>query len=118
MREAGIDALAIALMRWRFTDAGALADIARELGLRKFPSVTRCAMIKLIGRGDTTVVDAICHAAPYATALPPGCPRDGSSCSRMAVSPRRRHSKRMQSFPAGGRCGQHGCGQRTAARNA
>ena len=61
LREEGFEALAIVLMHgWRFTDNEArLADIARELG---FPQVSVshevAPLIKLVGRGDTTVVDA------------------------------------------------------------
>ena len=61
LRAAGIQALAIVLMHgWRFTDHEArLAAIAHELGFTQI-SVSHevAALIKLIGRGDTTVVDA------------------------------------------------------------
>ena len=61
LRAAGIEALAIVLMHgWRFTDHEArLAAIAHELGFTQI-SVSHevAALIKLIGRGDTTVVDA------------------------------------------------------------
>ncbi len=61
VRAAGIDALAIVLMHaWRWTDHEArLADIARELGFTQVSVSHEVApLIKLIGRGDTTVVDA------------------------------------------------------------
>jgi 5-oxoprolinase (ATP-hydrolysing) len=61
VRDAGIDALAIILMHgWRFTDHEArLAEIARELGFTQVSVSHEVApLIKLIGRGDTTVVDA------------------------------------------------------------
>ncbi|MDI1326123.1 MAG: hydantoinase B/oxoprolinase family protein [Brevundimonas sp.] len=59
--EAGLRALAIVLMHgWRFTDHETrLAEIAREVGFEQI-SVSHevGALIKLIGRGDTTVADA------------------------------------------------------------
>ena len=61
IREAGIDALAIVLMHgWRHTKHEArLAEIARELGFTQVSVSHEVApLIKLIGRGDTTVVDA------------------------------------------------------------
>jgi len=57
----GIDALAIVLMHgWRHTDhEKRLAEIARELGFAQVSVSHEVApLIKLIGRGDTTVVDA------------------------------------------------------------
>ncbi len=60
-REAGFRALAIVLMHgWRFTDhEQRLADIAHQVGFAQI-SVSHevGALIKLIGRGDTTVADA------------------------------------------------------------
>ncbi|MCS6622556.1 hydantoinase B/oxoprolinase family protein [Roseibacterium beibuensis] len=60
-REAGFKAVAIVLMHgWRFTaHEGRLAEIAREVGFDQV-SVSHevGALIKLIGRGDTTVADA------------------------------------------------------------
>ena len=61
LRARGFDALAIVLMHgWRFTDHEArLARIARELGFAQVSVSHEVApLIKLIGRGDTTVVDA------------------------------------------------------------
>ena len=61
VREAGIDALAIVLMHgWRHSGHEArLAEIARELGFSQVSVSHEVApLIKLIGRGDTTVVDA------------------------------------------------------------
>jgi 5-oxoprolinase (ATP-hydrolysing) len=61
LRENGIDALAIVLMHgWRHSDHEArLAEIARELGFGQVSVSHEVApLIKLIGRGDTTVVDA------------------------------------------------------------
>lgn len=61
VRETGIDALAILLIHgWRFQDhEKRLAAIARELGFSQI-SVSHdvAPLIKLVGRGDTTVVDA------------------------------------------------------------
>ena len=57
----GIDALAIVLMHgWRHTRHEArLAEIARDLGFAQVSVSHEVApLIKLIGRGDTTVVDA------------------------------------------------------------
>jgi 5-oxoprolinase (ATP-hydrolysing) len=61
VRNGGIDALAIVLMHgWRFNEHEArLGDIARELGFTQVSVSHEVApLIKLIGRGDTTVVDA------------------------------------------------------------
>src|SRR5689334_10750604 len=61
VRENGIDALAIILMHgWRYPDHETrLADIARELGFAQVSvSYEVAPLIKLVGRGDTTVVDA------------------------------------------------------------
>ena len=60
-RESGIDALAIVLMHgWRFTEhEQRLAEIASELGFAQVSVSHEVApLIKLVGRGDTTVVDA------------------------------------------------------------
>jgi 5-oxoprolinase (ATP-hydrolysing) len=61
VRNSGIDALAIVLMHgWRFTQHEArLAEIARELGFTQISvSYEVAPLIKLIGRGDTTLIDA------------------------------------------------------------
>jgi 5-oxoprolinase (ATP-hydrolysing) len=61
LRAAGIDALAIVLMHgWNWTGHEArLAAIARDLGFTQVSVSHEVApLIKLIGRGDTTVVDA------------------------------------------------------------
>src|SRR5437764_12232970 len=61
VRDAGIDALAIVLMHgWKFTEhEERLAEIACELGFTQVSVSHEVApLIKLIGRGDTTVVDA------------------------------------------------------------
>src|SRR5690348_13090266 len=61
LRLAGIDAVAIVLMHgWKFPEHEArLAEIARELGFIQISVSHEVApLIKLIGRGDTTVVDA------------------------------------------------------------
>ncbi|HVF36535.1 MAG TPA: hydantoinase B/oxoprolinase family protein [Sphingomicrobium sp.] len=61
LRVQGYDALAIVLMHgWRFTEHEArLAGIARKLGFAQVSVSHEVApLIKLIGRGDTTVVDA------------------------------------------------------------
>ena len=61
VRESGIDALAIVLMHgWRYTQhEDRLARIARDLGFNQVSVSHEVApLIKLVGRGDTTVVDA------------------------------------------------------------
>ena len=61
IRDDGIGALAIILMHgWQFSAHEArLAEIARELGFTQISVSHEVApLIKLIGRGDTTVVDA------------------------------------------------------------
>src|SRR5687767_2790234 len=61
LRRDGFDALAIVLMHgWRFTDhEKRLREIARELGFGQVSVSHEVApLIKLVGRGDTTVVDA------------------------------------------------------------
>jgi len=61
LRGEGFDALAIVLMHgWRFADhESRLAVIARELGFAQVSVSHEVApLIKLVGRGDTTVVDA------------------------------------------------------------
>jgi 5-oxoprolinase (ATP-hydrolysing) len=61
VRESGIDALAIVLVHgWRFTDhEKRVAQIARELGFTQISVSHEVApLIKLIGRGDTTLIDA------------------------------------------------------------
>jgi len=61
VRAIGIDALAIVLMHgWQHTaHEDRLAEIARELGFTQVSVSNEVApLIKLIGRGDTTVVDA------------------------------------------------------------
>src|SRR4051794_20883405 len=61
IRDSGVDALAIVLMHgWRYPEHEArLADIAYELGFSQVSVSHEVApLIKLIGRGDTTVVDA------------------------------------------------------------
>ena len=61
LKARGFDALAIVLMHgWRFTDhEDRLAGLARELGFAQISVSHEVApLIKLIGRGDTTVVDA------------------------------------------------------------
>jgi len=61
IRSGGIDALAIILMHgWRYPEHEArLAEIAREFGFTQISVGHEVApLIKLVGRGDTTVVDA------------------------------------------------------------
>ncbi len=61
VRASGIDAIAIILMHgWRFFGHEArIAEIARELGFTQVSVSHEVApLIKLVGRGDTTVVDA------------------------------------------------------------
>ena len=81
VRDAGIEALAIVLMHgWRHMKHEAqLAEIARELGFTQLSVSHEVApVIKLIGRGDTTVVDAYLspvlrrYVDRVAAGLPPG----------------------------------------------
>jgi 5-oxoprolinase (ATP-hydrolysing) len=81
VRADGIDSLAILLMHgWRHTRHEArLAEIARELGFTQVSVGHEVApLIKLIGRGDTTVVDAYLspvlrrHVDRVAAGLPDG----------------------------------------------
>ena len=61
VHDAGIDALATVLMHgWKYPDHETqVAEIARELGFTQVSVSHEVApLIKLIGRGDTTVVDA------------------------------------------------------------
>jgi 5-oxoprolinase (ATP-hydrolysing) len=61
LRESGIDALAIILMHgWQYRDhEKRLAAIAQEVGFSQFSVSHEVApLIKLVARGDTTVVDA------------------------------------------------------------
>jgi 5-oxoprolinase (ATP-hydrolysing) len=61
VRKAGIDAIAIVLMHgWRYPDhEDRLTEIARNLGFTQISVSHEVApLIKLVGRGDTTVVDA------------------------------------------------------------
>ena len=111
-RRSGIDALAIVLMHgWRFTAHEArLAEIARELGFAQVSVSHEVApLIKLIGRGDTTVVDA--YLSPvlrrYVDRVAAGCRREptSTSCNRTAASPRPaafRGKDAILSGPAGG----------------
>ncbi len=67
LRNDGYDALAIVLMHgWRFTDHEArLAELAREIGFAQVSVSHEVApLIKLVGRGDTTVVDAYLSPDP------------------------------------------------------
>ena len=106
--EPGIDALAIVLMHgWRHAAHEArLAEIARELGFTQISVSHEVApLIKLIGRGDTTVVDA--YLSPvlrrYVDRVAAGFPTrpTSTSCSRTAASPKRPHfAARTRSCPA------------------
>ena len=83
LRDAGVDALAIVLMHgWRHSAHEAkLADIARKLGFAQVSVSHEVApLIKLIGRGDTTVVDA--YLSPvlrrYVERIAAGLPDDAN----------------------------------------
>jgi 5-oxoprolinase (ATP-hydrolysing) len=84
VRKTGIDAIAIILMHgWSYSDHEArLAGIAQELGFTQVSVSHEVApLIKLLGRGDTTVVDAYLspvlrrHAPRVASRLPSGTDR-------------------------------------------
>jgi 5-oxoprolinase (ATP-hydrolysing) len=81
VRETGIEAIAIVMMHgWRhWAHEARLAEIARELGFTQVSVSHEVApLIKLIGRGDTTVVDAYLspvlrrYVDRVAAGLPPG----------------------------------------------
>ena len=74
LRDDGIDSLAICLMHaYRFTDHEQMVEqVARDIGFREISVSSRTApFIKIVSRGDTTVVDA--YLTPvlrdYVTAL-------------------------------------------------
>ena len=125
VRDGGIDALAIVLMHgWRYTEHEArLAEIARELGFTQVSVSHEVApLIKLIGRGDTTVVDA--YLSPvlrrYVDRVAAGLPDDG----RPPFHAVERRPCRSDGVPRqgrdpvrpGGRRGRHGRGERAARR--
>jgi len=61
VRDSGIDAIAIVLIHgWKFTEhERRVAEIARQLGFAQISVSHEVApLIKLVGRGDTTIVDA------------------------------------------------------------
>jgi len=81
VHDSGIDALAIVLVHgWRFTRHEArLAEIARDLGFTQISVSHEVApLIKLVGRGDTTVIDA--YLSPvlrrYVDRVASGLPRE------------------------------------------
>ena len=81
LRDTGIDALAIVLMHgWKFADhEKRVAEMARELGFSQISVSHEVApLIKLVGRGDTTVVDA--YLSPvlrrYVDRVAAGLPED------------------------------------------
>ena len=98
IRDQGIDALAIVLMHgWRHSAHEIrLAELARELGFAQISVSHEVApLIKLIGRGDTTVVDA--YLSPvlrrYVDRVAAGLPTilTSTSCNRMAALLKRLH---------------------------
>ena len=123
LRAKGFDALAIVLMHgWRFTDhEDRLAAIARELGFTQVSVSHEVApLIKLIGRGDTTVVDA--YLSPilrrYVDKVAAGL-GGGRSAPVHAVQRRPDRSPRLSRqgrhpVRPGRRRGRHGRGQRAA----
>ena len=124
---AGIDALAIVLMHgWRYPAHEArLAEIARELGFTQISVSHEVApLIKLIGRGDTTVVDA--YLSPvlrrYVDRVAAGLPRGTDlhfmqSNGGLAEASAFRGKDAILSGP-GGRRRRHGRGERAARRRA
>ena len=112
IRNDGIDALAIVLMHgWRYADHEArLAAIARDLGFAQVSVSHEVApLIKLVGRGDTTVVDA--YLSPvlrrYVDRVAAGLPMGTSlhfmqSNGGLAVAGSFRGKDAILSGPAGG----------------
>ena len=127
VRESGIDALAIVLMHgWRFTDhEDRLAEIARDLGFTQISVSHEVApLIKLIGRGDTTVVDA--YLSPvlrrYVDRVAAGLPRADRPPFH-AIERRTGRSDRISRqgrdpVRARGRRRRHGRGERAARQRA
>jgi 5-oxoprolinase (ATP-hydrolysing) len=112
MRAQGFEALAIVLMHgWRHAaHETRLAAIASELGFTQV-SVSHqvAALIKLVGRGDTTVVAAMSTGSRPASAPTPGSiscnqtaalPTQGASAARMRSCPARRAASSAWSPPA------------------
>src|SRR3954469_4462095 len=112
IRDGGVDALAIVLMHgWRYPEHEArLADIAYELGFSQVSVSHEVApLIKLIGRGDTTVVDA--YLSPvlrrYVERVAAGLPDDADlhfmqSNGGLAEATAFRGKDAILSGPAGG----------------
>ncbi|MCP9221345.1 hydantoinase B/oxoprolinase family protein [Erythrobacter sp. LQ02-29] len=112
LRDDGFDALAIVLMHgWRYTDhEGLVARIARELGFAQVSVSHEVApLIKLVPRGDTTVVDA--YLSPvldrYVDGLRAGLPEHGrlafmQSNGGLAAASAFRGKDAILSGPAGG----------------
>jgi 5-oxoprolinase (ATP-hydrolysing) len=112
VRSSGIDALAIILMHgWRYQDHEArLAEIAGELGFSQISVSHEVApLIKLVGRGDTTVVDA--YLSPvlrrYVERVAAGLPDDADlhfmqSNGGLAEATAFRGKDAILSGPAGG----------------
>ena len=112
IRDSGIDALAIVLMHgWKATEHEArLGEIARELGFTQISVSHEVApLIKLIGRGDTTVVDA--YLSPvlrrYVERVAAGLPEDTDlhfmqSNGGLATATAFRGKDAILSGPAGG----------------
>jgi 5-oxoprolinase (ATP-hydrolysing) len=112
VRENGIDAIAIVLMHgWRWTEHEArLAEMARELGFAQVSVSHEVApLIKLVGRGDTTVVDA--YLSPvlrrYVDRVAAGLPSDAhlhfmQSNGGLAEATAFRGKDAILSGPAGG----------------
>ncbi|QWC57315.1 5-oxoprolinase [Erythrobacter sp. 3-20A1M] len=112
LRDDGFDALAVVLMHgWRYTDhEGLVARIARELGFAQVSVSHEVApLIKLVPRGDTTVVDA--YLSPvldrYVDGLRAGLPEHGrlafmQSNGGLAAASAFRGKDAILSGPAGG----------------
>jgi 5-oxoprolinase (ATP-hydrolysing) len=112
VRDAGIDALAIVLMHgWKYPEHEArLAAIAIDLGFTQVSVSHEVApLIKLVGRGDTTVVDA--YLSPvlrrYVERVAAGLPEDSQlhfmqSNGGLAEATAFRGKDAILSGPAGG----------------
>ena len=107
---------------WRFTDhEERLAEIARELGFAQVSVSHEVApLIKLVGRGDTTVVDAYLspilrrYVDKVAAGMGEGARLQFMQSNGGLTEARRLPRQGCDPVRPGGRRGRHGRGQRAA----